>query len=157
MALREIIIGGRQAVLRATAAPVTHFGKELQRLIRDLLDTVEAVKGAGLAAPQIGVSLALCVVRLSGRLLPLVNPKILWASQDLLVAEEGCLSLPDVWVPVPRSSQIILHFLDEEGREHERKLQGLDARIVQHEVDHLLGKLIIDYQAEPTERVREAL
>jgi peptide deformylase len=146
MAVRTIITGANHPILRKKADLVVVFGKPLKKLIQDLCDTAETAKGAGLAAPQIEVSEAVTVARLSGTLVPLVNPEILWRSGKILIAEEGCLSLPDIWLHIPRDATIVIRFQDEKGREQERRLDGWDARVAQHEIDHLNGKLIVDYQ-----------
>lgn len=157
MALQPIIIGSTHPILRAKAQRVSSFGKDLRRLVQDLSDTVLHVQGAGLAAPQVGVSLAVCIARVGAEFMPLINPEISWYSQEKMVGEEGCFSLPNVWLLVPRALEIIVRYQDEQGREQERKLTHFDARVVQHEVDHLLGRLIVDYSAEPVQGVGEAL
>ena len=147
MAIQNILIGKDQKVLRTKTKKVTSFTKDLQKLIEDLLDTVHAAEGAGLAAPQIGISQRVTIARIGEEFVPLVNPEILWKSDQVIVGEEGCLSLPDIWLQIPRAKEIVLRFSDEKGEEHERKLEGFDARVVQHEVDHLDGVLIVDYRA----------
>ena len=146
MAVLPIITGAESTVLRTKTAKITSFGKELQKLIGNLLDTVHVAEGAGLAAPQIGISERVTVARIGADFLPLVNPEIIWKSDQVELAEEGCLSLPNVWLQIPRSTTIILHYQNETGDEKERKLEGFDARVVQHEVDHLNGVLIVDYK-----------
>lgn len=145
MSALRIIIGADQPVLRAKTKLVPKVTKEIQKLIKDMEDTTIKADGLGLAAPQIGQSLRLCVVKMNGRLTPMVNPEITYKSADTEFAEEGCLSLPNLWIQVPRSVQITVKYLDGKGKEQERMLEHLEARIVQHEVDHLDGKLIIDY------------
>lgn len=86
-----------------------------------------------------------CIVEMCNKLTALVNPKITYKSPEEETAEEGCLSLPGIWVPVPRSTTIKLEYIDAKGGSQERMLLNMDARIVQHEVDHLDGKLIVDY------------
>ncbi|HLD08054.1 MAG TPA: peptide deformylase [Candidatus Peribacterales bacterium] len=151
MAIQNILIGKDQKVLRTKTKKVTSFTKDLQKLIEDLLDTVHAAEGAGLAAPQIGISQRVTIARIGEEFVPLVNPEILWKSDQVIVGEEGCLSLPDIWLQIPRAKEIVLRFSDEKGEEHERKLEGFDARVVQHEVDHLDGILIVDYQSKKNE------
>ncbi|MEK7137571.1 MAG: peptide deformylase [Patescibacteria group bacterium] len=157
MAIRTIITGKDNPVLRARAARVLSFGKDLSKLVRDLHETVEAVKGAGLAAPQINVSSAVTVAKIGGIFTTLVNPEILWRSTEEVLGEEGCLSLPDIWLFVPRAREIVVRFRTERGAEQELELADFDARVVQHEVDHLLGKLIVDYQATSVRTPGQAL
>lgn len=157
MPVKSIITGADHPILRSRAQRVSLFGKELRKLVDDLHDTASHLQGAGLAAPQIGVSQTVCVAKTSGALIPLVNPAILWRSEEIAMGEEGCFSLPDVWLVVPRALEIIVRYQDEKGREQERKLTHFDARVVQHEIDHLLGKLIVDYQAKPMAHPGEAL
>jgi peptide deformylase len=119
--------------------------KDILKLISDMEETTFAAKGAGIAAPQVGRSERVCITMLGKKLVALINPHITWKSADLVIAEEGCLSLPDIWLQIPRSREIIVKYLDEKGRPQERCLKDLDARVVQHEVDHLEGVLIVDY------------
>lgn len=132
-------------MLRTKTQPVAKVTKELLTLLRDMQDTTVAADGLGLAAPQVGVSQRVCVARIHGRLTPLINPKITWRSSVLETAEEGCLSLPNIYQPVARAKAIVVRYLDGKGKEQERRLEGMDARVVQHEVDHLEGILIVDY------------
>jgi peptide deformylase len=157
MAIRNIIIGADAPTLRVKTTIVTSFNKALKTLVQDLFDTVESAKGAGLAAPQIGETNSVAIVRVSGSFIPIINPRIVWASKTIELGEEGCLSLPGVWLYIPRPITIIMHFLDGRGREHESKLTGWDARVVQHEIDHLHGKLIVDYHAKGAEDPGQAL
>ena len=142
------MIGAQHPILRKKATTITSFNKDLRKLIKNLHETALSVKGAGLAAPQIGESLAVTVARIGGDFLPLINPELLWSSEEMLTAEEGCLSLPDVWVQAPRAAEVIIRFQDEKGKKQERKLTAWDARVAQHEIDHLKGKLIVDYKSK---------
>ena len=142
----DVVTGADKEVLRTKTKDVTSFDKDLKKLIADLLDTVEKEKGIGLAAPQIGSSENICVAKISGSFKVFVNPKITWSSDQTEVCEEGWLSLPDVWLMVPRAEEIVISFQDEKGERKELKLSGMEARIMQHEIDHLKGVLIIDYQ-----------
>ena len=157
MAVRTIITGAQHPLLRAKTQRVTAFGHDTKALVQNLLDTVIAAKGAGLAAPQIGVSQSVCIVKIGKIFVPLLNPEILWRADAEVSGEEGCLSLPGVWLFVPRAAEIIVRYEDMKKREQEKKLTGFDARVVQHEVDHLLGKLIMDYPAEAAREPGEAL
>lgn len=145
MAVLPIITGADTPVLRAKTKPVAKVTKELQKLLKDMEETVKSADGLGIAAPQIGQSIRMCIVKIGGRMIPLVNPQIIRRSPEMETAEEGCLSLPEVWVAVPRSTSIVVKYLDARGKEQERMLTDLEARIVQHETDHLDGKLILDY------------
>ena len=120
--------------------------KEILKLIKDLQETVKDADGAGIAAPQVARTERVCLALISGKMIPLINPKITSKSKEQESAEEGCLSLPGIAVIVPRSTEITLKYLDAKGKSQERKLHDFDARVVQHEVDHLEGVLIVDYQ-----------
>lgn len=117
---------------------------EIQKLIKDMTNTLEEVDGAGLAAPQVGKSLRLCVIQCDGNLFTLINPKITSYSRDKEINEEGCLSFPGKFMPVKRSKKVKVRFLDEKGSEVKLKAEGLLARIIQHETDHLEGVLFIE-------------
>lgn len=145
IAILPIITGADTPVLRTKTKKVSQVTREVLSLIKDMEATTKKADGLGLAAPQVGTSLRLCIARMNGRLTPLINPEILWKSDEIEVAEEGCLSLPNLWMNVPRSVEITVRYQDAKGAEQERKLKGLDARVVQHEVDHLDGILITDY------------
>ncbi len=145
MAVLPIITGQGSPILRKKTMTVPKVTKDVLVLIRNMNDTTQAADGLGLAAPQVGVGQRICLARLHGRLTPLINPVITWKSATLETGEEGCLSLPGIYVPVTRSRSIVVRYLDGKGKEQERKLEGMDARVVQHEVDHLDGILIVDY------------
>lgn len=119
--------------------------KAIQKLIADMRATVKKEDGAGLAAPQVGESLSLCLALIDGKLIVLINPKILRKGKATDRQQEGCLSLPGLTVVVERPTDITLRFMDEKGKEQERRFLDFDARVVQHEVDHLEGRLIVDY------------
>lgn len=143
--VRPIITGQDTPILRSKTKRVPAITKEVKKLLKDMEETTIDADGLGLAAPQIGSDLKVCVARINGRLTPLINPEITWKSKETEVAEEGCLSLPDVWVPVPRAVEIIVKHQTLKGDMKELKLQNMNARVVQHETDHLDGKLIVDY------------
>lgn len=145
MAILSILTGKAHPVLRAKAKGVQKPTKEVLKLIKDMEETLEHVGGLGLAAPQVGQSLRVCLSLINGKLIPLINPTISWRSKETSVAQEGCLSLPGLEVSVTRASFIIVQFLDTKGKDQELHLSDLEARIVQHEVDHLDGILIVDY------------
>lgn len=141
-----IVTGENSPILRKQTTEVPKVTKEIKKLVADMADTVKKAQGAGIAGPQIGQSLRLCLALIGKKMVPLINPYITWKSEDVCVIEEGCLSLPDVpWRHIERPSAIILTYTDVKGKQQERKLKGYDARVVQHEVDHLDGILIVDY------------
>lgn len=137
------------SVLQTPAAPVTEFNAELDRLIDDMVDTMYAAPGIGLAAPQIGVPLRVCVIDLSvgrrgGELLVLVNPE--FVSRDgLQLEEEGCLSVPGFDATVARPAKAVVRAQDRKGVERTIEGTGLLARALQHELDHLNGTLFLDH------------
>ena len=145
MAALDIVIGPDNPILRAKTKPVPKVTKEILKLLKDMEETTIKADGLGLAAPQVSRTERVCIVKMAGKLTPLINPEITKRSKEMESAEEGCLSLPYVWLQVPRSVSIVVKYLDKKGKEQERILQKLDARVVQHEVDHLEGKLIVDY------------
>ncbi len=147
MAILSIIKGEDSAVLRRKTAPIPKVTKEIVRLIKDMQKTVKDADGAGLAAPQIGKSLRVCLCMIEGTMTPMINAEVTWKSKDTWEYEEGCLSLPKTWVNVPRPVTIRIKYLDKKGKEQERELTEMNARVVLHEIDHLDGVLIVDYAA----------
>ena len=145
MAVLPIVTGAESPILRTKTKPVAKVTKDLQKLLKDMQETTIAADGLGIAAPQIGRTERVCIVEMGNKLTALVNPKITFKSEEKEYAEEGCLSLPGIWVQVPRSTSIKLEYTDAKGSPQERMLLNMDARVVQHEVDHLDGKLIVDY------------
>ncbi len=146
MSVLPIITGADTPILRTQAQKVPQVTKEIVKLIRDMQSTVKSAEGLGIAAPQVGVSWMVCLAKFNGKMHPMINPKILWKSEETSVMEEGCLSLPGINVDVERAVEITVRFIDSKGMERELKLHDLDARVVQHEVDHLHGVLIVDYR-----------
>jgi peptide deformylase len=137
------------AVLHAPAAPVTTFDAELDRLIDDMVDTMYAAPGIGLAAPQVGIPLRVCVIDLSvgrrgGDLHVLINPEFV-SREGMQLEEEGCLSVPGFNATVARPAKAIVRACDRTGVERTIEGTGLLARAFQHEVDHLNGSLFLDH------------
>ena len=137
-------------VLRKVSDPVEGIDAGLKRLVADMFETMYDAPGIGLAAIQVGVPKRLVVLDVSeeeGVKAPLVliNPKILRLGAETRVYEEGCLSLPEVRFDIERPSTLTLAYQDLDGRSHEIEADGLLATAIQHEVDHLDGKLIIDF------------
>ncbi len=149
MATLQIVTGENAPILRAKTKKVPKVTKEILKLIEDMEETTISAKGAGIAAPQVNRSERVCIAMIQRKLTPLINPEITWMSDEGDMMEEGCLSLPDLWLQVPRSLEIVLKYQDIGGKKTERKLSGYDARVVQHEVDHLDGILIVDYKDIP--------
>lgn len=134
-------------VLLAPTKPVAAIDDEIRQLVRDMIDTMYAAPGIGLAANQVGVPLRLCVVDLSvgetpGELRVLINPEIR-ATSGSEVAEEGCLSFPDVTVDVERSFQAVVEALDLDGAPVTIDGTGMLARVMQHEIEHLDGRTFL--------------
>ena len=136
------------AALQRPAQPVEVFDAALAQLIDDMIDTMYAAPGVGLAAPQVGVPLRVCVIDLSvgkrgGELLTLVNPE--FVSRDgMQLEEEGCLSLPGFTATVPRPAEVTVLAADRHGESKMIQATGLLARALQHEMDHLEGRLFLD-------------
>lgn len=155
MALRQIITLGHPT-LRQKARKVTKFGPELQQLIDDMVETMRAAPGVGLAAPQINIAERIIVLELPAdeeeglpaELYTFVNPEIVKASRDTEMGEEGCLSIPGYLGEVERSVELVVRGQDAFGRPQRVKAYDYLARIFQHEIDHLDGVLFID-KADP--------
>jgi peptide deformylase len=130
-------------VLRTTAAPVVDFDKELRRLVQDLTDTMQDAPGAGLAAPQIGVSLRVFTWWVDGELGHLVNPR-LELSEEQQLGEEGCLSIPGLVYDCRRAAGVVAHGMNMYGEPVVIEGSDLLARCIQHETDHLDGVLFVD-------------
>ncbi|MCY7318445.1 MAG: peptide deformylase [Ramlibacter sp.] len=134
--------------LHTVAQPVQLVDARIKTLISDMLETMYDAEGIGLAATQVDVHERLIVMDLSGERnspLVLINPEITWASQEQQVNDEGCLSVPGIYDGVERSSSIQLKAQDGEGRLRTLDAQGLLAVCIQHEMDHLLGKVFVEY------------
>lgn len=146
--------------LRTRAQPVTRFDGDLHRVIDDMLETMYAAPGIGLAATQVDVHQRLIVIDLSADKsapLILINPEIL-ASEGQIETEEGCLSVPGYFDEVKRASKIRLRAQDRDGNVFERDCEDLLAVCVQHEMDHIDGKLFVDYLSSlKRERIRKKL
>jgi len=132
-------------VLRQIAEPVDPEDPSLDALISDMADAMYMDEGVGLAAPQIGISKRVIVLDVGENLMALVNPEIIRASEERDAVEEGCLSLPDIRVDVSRPVIVDVRGIDSQGSSQEIRANGLLARALQHEIDHLNGILIIDH------------
>ncbi len=155
------IIRPDNPVLRKRAHKVTSYGASFQRLVDDMLDTLNAAAGVGLAAPQIAVAQRLFIARLpddedsreeygenAGVLYVIANPEYVKVSRTMVEGVEACLSIPGYYGLVDRHEQIIVRGFDREGRPVRHKVSGWLARVFQHEIDHLDGRLYIDIARE---------
>jgi len=134
--------------LHTVAKPVTAFDQSLQKLVADLADTMYTAPGIGLAATQVDVHQQVIVIDISDtrdQLLVLVNPEIVWASEERQVYDEGCLSVPGISDGVERPVRVRVKAHDAAGKLHEFDAEGLLAVCVQHEMDHLKGKVFVEY------------
>jgi peptide deformylase len=134
--------------LHKIAGPVTVFDERLKKLVADMAETMYDAPGIGLAATQIDVHQQVIVIDVSetrDQLQVLVNPEILWASDDRQLYEEGCLSVPGIYDGVERPSRVRVRSLDLDGNPREFDADGLFAVCVQHEMDHLKGKVFVEY------------
>lgn len=149
MAIREILVVPNP-VLKQVSEPVAAVDDELRALMDDMLETMYAAPGIGLAAIQVGVPKRVIVMDLSSgdeAKAPrhFVNPEILWASEETAPYEEGCLSIPEYFDEVQRPARVKLRYLDYDGKTVEEDAEGLFAVCIQHEMDHLEGVLFIDH------------
>jgi peptide deformylase len=149
MALRKIIVIPEPA-LRQVSAPVAGVTKDVRALADDMLETMYDAPGIGLAAIQIGVAQRIVTIDLAKKDEPkepivFINPEIIWSSDETSTYEEGCLSIPEYYEEVTRPAQVKLRYMDIKGAAQEMDAEGLMATCIQHEIDHLDGKLFIDY------------
>ena len=150
MALRSILIHPDPR-LKKVATPVAGITDDLRQLADDMLETMYDAPGIGLAAPQIAIMQRILVMDCSKdedatpEPMVLINPEITWASEEPSVYEEGCLSIPDQYAEVERPAEVEVTWQDVDGKTQRERFDGLWATCVQHEIDHLDGKLFIDY------------
>ena len=141
----EVLKDGSPSV-RIKSIP-TLMNEEVVQLIRDMLETMICENGIGLAAPQVGINLRVIVIKLNdGQFQPMINPVITWYSEKRVSFEEGCLSIPGHYTEIFRPGKINVKFMDINGKYRKWKLNGLESRVVQHEIDHLNGVLMTDYE-----------
>ena len=149
MALLEILVAPDPR-LKTKARPVVAVDDRIRGLMDDMLETMYAAPGIGLAAPQVGEALRVIVLDVSqkdGERAPMrmANPEIVWASEERMPFEEGCLSLPEHYAEVTRPRRVRARYLDETGAVREIEAEGLLAVCLQHEMDHLEGTLFVDH------------
>lgn len=134
--------------LHRVAQPVAAVDERIRRLVDDMIETMYAAEGVGLAATQVDVHERVIVMDTSeqrDRPLVLINPEITWRSETMVMAEEGCLSVPQTYDRVERHERVKVRALDREGQPFEVDAEGLSAVCVQHEIDHLVGKVFVEY------------
>lgn len=135
--------------LKKLCDPVAEITPEIARLAEDMLETMYDAPGIGLAAPQIGVMKRVivmdCIKDGPPEPMVLINPEVIWASEDLSTYDEGCLSIPDQYAEVERPAEVRVRWMALDGSAQEQQFAGLWATCVQHEIDHLNGKLFIDF------------
>jgi peptide deformylase len=152
--IRPILVVGNP-VLRQKAKRVSQVDKPIQRLIDDMIETMRAAPGVGLAAPQIGVPLRLAVIEVDEKVTVLINPEIIKTIGEHEL-DEGCLSVPGFWGQVARAERVSVKALDRQGKERRiRDAEGLFAQALQHEIDHLDGRLYVDH-IEYSERLQRS-
>ena len=137
-------------LLRKSSAPIERIDADVRKLAADMLETMYAAPGVGLAAVQVGVPRRLIVLDTAKdeeppQPLVLINPVIVTLGSQMRQHEEGCLSIPDVRIDIDRPDMLIVRYLDLDGKSRELEAKGLLATAIQHEIDHLNGKLIIDF------------
>ena len=149
MAVRRILFHPDRG-LRAVARTVATVDSGVLKLVDDLAETMYDARGIGLAATQVGVASRVFVTDCDRESeernpLPMINPEIMVRAEELEIREEGCLSIPEVYEEIERPAWVEVRYLDREGTETEERFEGIQAACIQHELDHLDGKLIIDY------------
>jgi len=143
MSLRSLHLLG-SPVLRQHSAEVKTVDDEVRRLITDLFETMDAAKGVGLAANQVGVARRVAVVDADGDRFVMIDPTIV-ETEGRATAEEGCLSIPEIYGDVTRPERVVIEALDQDGTRYRKEATGLKARAIQHEIDHLDGILFLDH------------
>ena len=149
MSIKDIITVPSE-ILKKKSEPIEKVGKNEKKLIKDLFDTMYASKGIGLAAVQVGILKRILVIDVSTKdeqkkPISLINPIIKRLSDDTSVYEEGCLSIPETFIEIERPKICEIEYIDLDGNKKELKCDGLMSTCVQHEINHLDGKLIIDH------------
>ncbi len=149
MAIKTILTEPNK-ILRQISNPVDHVGEEEQKLMDDMLETMYAAPGIGLAAIQIGIPKRIIIMDISRKKenknpLNFINPEIVWKADEDIIYEEGCLSVPNQFAEINRPKECHVKYLDYFGQPQLLKAEGLLATCIQHEIDHLEGILFIDY------------
>lgn len=144
------IVIAPEPVLKRNAEPIERVDDAVRRLMDDMLDTMRAANGIGLAAPQVGDLRRIIVVDVSRpddepRPYRMANPEVVWRSDETATGEEGCLSLPDHYADVTRPARVRVRYRDQDDEPRELEADGILARCIQHEMDHLDGILFVDH------------
>ena len=142
MGLRNILTD-KEPALHKVCKPVTSFDSKLHKLLDDMAETMYKANGVGLAAPQVGQSIQVVVIDVGEGLLELINPTII-RKEGTEIDTEGCLSVPEIYGEVERAAKVSVEYLNRRGKRHRITATGLLARCLQHEIDHLHGRLFID-------------
>ncbi|MBU1693820.1 MAG: peptide deformylase [Verrucomicrobia bacterium] len=158
--MKKLIHTYGDPVLREKARPVEKVDEAIRALIRDMLETMRAERGVGLAAEQVGEAVAVCIIEVPlemdrdeqgllfnpGVTMPMafINPRLVSASRETETADEGCLSFPDIYAPIQRPVEVTVDYLDLQGQPQTRTFRKFIARAIQHEMDHLAGVLLVD-------------
>ncbi len=150
MARLKMERGQDNEILRTVSKTIKKIDRKLAKFAAEMEETMYKEEGIGLAAPQVGVNERIVVCRFNHEsshevVVPMVNPEITSKSKEMVLSDEGCLSLPKQFDTIARHDAVVVKFKDLKGKECVLKLDGLNARIVQHEVDHINGKLYIDH------------
>lgn len=147
--------------LHTVARPVETVDERIRRLVDDMLETMYAAEGVGLAATQVDVHERVIVIDTSDtrdRPLVLINPELIARSEEMHVGDEGCLSVPQIYDRVRRHARVIVRALDRDGLDFEREAAGLTSVCIQHEMDHLVGKVFVEYlSAFKRDRIRSRM
>lgn len=155
MTILPLTTGIDNKILRTVSKPVKKIDRTVKKLVADMIETMLDYDGLGIAAPQVGINLRIYIARLNFNtdnemIVPMINAEFVSLSQEKEEHEEGCLSIPGKFGTVQRHSSVTIRYIDEHGKEHTLALQGLNARIMQHETDHLNGVLIADKMVKVT-------
>jgi len=141
----KIQTGQNNPILRKKSEPIIEISEEILNLAKDMIETITKIDGVGLAAPQVGKNLRLLVIRSNlSKKQVFINPEIIKISKKTGESEEGCISLPNIFLKIKRAKSLKIKALDKNGKQFKLKAKGLLARAIQHEIDHLNGILIID-------------
>ncbi|MFC1600393.1 peptide deformylase [Patescibacteria group bacterium] len=149
MTVLKIQTGSDNPILREKSTPIDNIDKSIKKLAKDMLETMNANNGLGIAAPQVGVNKRMFITTINQGtdhegLITMINPVVEFTNDELEEGEEGCLSLPELFKPVTRHKFVRVKYKDLKNNNHILDLEGLNARVIQHETDHLDGILFID-------------